>query len=278
VVDRCAEVLAASPDPVLPLASLGSRRPASGADVPSVAISLTVDTPRGIGLGRFIRAGDVLAQSTVVVEVHPGPDTFSDDLGSLEIAPLPLKQNPASTTADLGPDDVQVRNLTDPSNPVAYRFVDRPTGMNEYLVDAATTRIVFGAPQTAGEKLEVTHWTVTWRDDVRGDRYRGLLTFEVWAQSASEVDGLARKLQGRLDGLSPLTREKGFSLLRPTDLDPAQNVLYQPATGTAFPVWKQRLTYRFVFEYEEGGELSSAGPIKRIDVDVARPRESFVVP
>ena len=278
VVDRCAEVLAAAPDPVLPLASLGSKRPATGADMPSVAMSLALDTPRGIGFGRFIRAGDVLAQSVDVVAVTSGPDTFSVDLRSLKIAPPPLKRNPSSAAPDFGPDDVQVRNVTDLAHPVAYRFVDRPLAKDEYLIDLDLASVVFGAPQTPGDKLELTHWTVTWRDDVLGDRYRGLLVLEVWAHSPAEVDLVARKLQSRLAGSTTLTRDKGFMLLRPADLDPAENVLYQPAGGSAFPVWKQRLTYRFVFEYEEGGALSSAGPIKRIDVDVTRPRESFAAP
>jgi hypothetical protein len=171
VVDRCAEILAATPDPVLPLASLGSRRPSTGADVPAVAMSVAVDTPQGIGFGRLVRP-----------------------------------------------------------------------------------------------------------DDVLGDRYRGLLVLELWAQSASDVDSLSRKVQSRLAGPTSLTREKGFMLVRPADLDPAENVLYQPATGSAFPVWKQRLAYRFVFEYETGAEPTGGGPIKRIDVDVTRPRESFAVP
>src|SRR5947207_5905577 len=118
VVDRCAEVLATSPNPVLPLASLGAKRPATGADVPSVAMSLAVDTPHGIGFGRFIRAGDVLAQSVAIVAVSPGPDTFSADLRVPRIAPLPLKRNPSSTTPDAGPDHVTVRNLTEPAQPV----------------------------------------------------------------------------------------------------------------------------------------------------------------
>ena len=171
VVDRCAEILAAAPDPVLPAPSVGSRRPATEADVPAATISLAVDTPGGIGLGRYIREGDVL-----------------------------------------------------------------------------------------------------------GDRYRGTLTLDLWANSASELDGVARKLQARLTAPSALLREKGFGLLRPADLGPAENTLYQPPTGTAFPVWTQRLSYRFVFEYEEAPVPGDGGTIQRIDVNVAQPPESFVVP
>jgi hypothetical protein len=40
------------------------------------------------------------------------------------------------------------------------------------------------------------------------------------------------------------------------------------ATGSTFPAWKQSLEYKFAFEAEDGGEVSSGIPIKRIDVDM----------
>ena len=181
VVDKCSELLAAQPAPVLPAASIGSRQPSTGAEIPAIAISLTVDEPKGIGFGRFIREGDALTQ------------------------------NPAA-------------------------------------------------------------------GDVRGDRYRGALALEVWGNNAAQVDDVARRLQQRLEGPAELLRAMSFKLLRPASLDPAENVLYQPPTGAAFPVWKQRLSYRFVFEYEEAVAPSGGGPIKRIDVDVTQPPETFAVP
>ena len=56
-------------------------------------------------------------------------------------------------------------------------------------------------------------------------------------------------------------------------LRPAENVSHVPVVGSAFPVWVQTLEYRFTFESEDGGELSSGIPIKRIDVDM----DDFIV-
>jgi hypothetical protein len=142
----------------------------------------------------------------------------------------------------------------------------------------ASAQIVFGGAQLTGEKLEVVHWTVTWRDDIVGDRYRGMLLLELWASSPSQIGTLARRLQQRLQTQLALLRQKGFVALRPASLDPAETSLYEPPSGSAFPVWRQRLSYRFVFEAEEGGELSSGVPIERIAVDVTQPQESFSVP
>jgi hypothetical protein len=278
VVDKCVEVLASQPDPVLPAANLGAKRPASGADIPAISISLAVEDTRGIGFGRFLRSGDALAQHTAIVDVSATPETFSSDLRRLRIAPLPLKKNPAALQADFAGDDVQIRNVTDLGQPLLYRFTPQPTHKEEYRLDVASAQIVFGGAQTTGEKLEVVHWTVTWRDDIVGDRYRGTLFLELWASSLSQIGPLARRLQQRLQTQLTLLRQKGFVALRPASLDPAEASLYEPPSGSAFTVWRQRLSYRFVFEAEEGGELSSGVPIARIDVEVTQPQESFSVP
>ena len=62
-----------------------------------------------------------------------------------------------------------------------------------------------------------------------------------------------------------MLRDKGFSSLQPQSLGPIENVLQSPGAGASFPVWRQELGYKFSFEAEEGGELSSGVPIKRID-------------
>jgi hypothetical protein len=111
-----------------------------------------------------------------------------------------------------------------------------------------------------------------------GDRYSGAMMLEIWATSLSQVDDIARKLQSRLRSSVQLLRQKGFMKLQPASLDPAEYMQYEPPSGSAFPVWKQRLSYRFVFEFEEGGELSSGVPIKQIGVNVKQPQESFSVP
>jgi hypothetical protein len=174
IVDRFGELLSSQPGAVVPAANVGARRPASTAELPMIALSVTADDARGIGLGRFVR--------------------------------------------------------TD------------PTG------------------------------------DVLGDRYRGSLVLEVFAASLADADRLVRNVQARLQTPSELCRSTGFMLLHPSSLDPAENLNDQSPAASNFSVWRQRISYRFVFEYEETAAPTGGGPIKRVDVDVLQPTESFSVP
>jgi hypothetical protein len=279
VIDGFVQVLATSPEPVLPSSHMGAQRPAAASDLPAIAISLILEDSGGIGLGCFVRAGHTVVQHTGVVEVQSTPQTFSTDLRSLRIWPLPLKRNPSSTKRAFSEDDLQIRNVTNPTQPVQYRMVDRPAGKVEYELDIQKALALFGEAQTAGEKLEVVHWTVTWRDDILGDRYRGELTLELWARNLGEADDLSRRLQARLKSNRPLLRQTGFLILQPARLEPLEQVQHDPPAGSPFSAWRQRLGYRFAFECEEGGELSSGVPIKRIDVSTDQQVvESFSIP
>lgn len=278
VIDKLIEVLSTQPDAVLPTSSIGAKRPSTGAEVPAIAVSLVIGNAKGTGLGRFRRAGETVAQNVAIVEVQPAPETFSDDLRSLRLAPLPLKKNPAALTESFSEEDVQVRNVTAPASPITYTLVEQPTQKVEYGLNPYEARIIFGAAQTLGDKLEVVHWTVTWRDEILGDMYSGVLTLEIWANSASQTAEISRGLQTRVQTALSLLRQKGFVKLQPSRLASAEHVLHQPPTGSAFAVWKQELSYAFVFDSQEGGELSSGVPIKRIDVDIKRHApESFSV-
>src|SRR2546429_9253716 len=120
IVDGISHLLAAAPDAVAPPGRIGDRTPAASGDLPSVSISLSIDPPRGDGLGRFLREGHQLTETTTTVDVGTSADSPFVDLKTLHILPLPLKRNPASPTADFSNADVAVRPLTDPINPVAY--------------------------------------------------------------------------------------------------------------------------------------------------------------
>ena len=268
VVDRMAEVLSSQPGAVLTAGSVGRRRPAGSADVPSVAVSLRLEGGGKSGLGRFIRSGDAMTRSGRVVEVRTGLDAFNADLKRLRISPLPLRRNPSSTGAGFTANDLQVRNVTNISRPVEYRMEGEPAARDAFRVDVKRAEIVFGAPQTQGERLEVTHWTVAWRDEVLGDRFRGTMIFELWGSAFAEVEALSRRLQAKLSSDPATLRQKGFLRVAPAGLEPVENVMHTPTVGTAFPVWTQRLEYSFAFEAEEGGEVSSGLPIKRIDVEL----------
>lgn len=273
VIDRLVEALASGADPLLSADRLGAKKPTSSVEVPAVVISLRLDDAKGAGLGRFVRAGDAIVQSTDVIEVAPTVDTFSANLKVLRIAPLPLKRNPSATSTAFGASDLAIKNVTQLNNQIDYIFTDKPTQPTEYTVKTATAEILFGAPQTLGDKLEVTHWTVTWRDEILGDTFRGQLALEVWANSLNQSRDLSRKLQDKLRAERSLLRGKGFVGLKPVSLKAAENLSQIPVTGSAFPVWIQTLEYGFTFEAEDGGELSSGIPIKRINVDV----DDFIV-
>ena len=273
VIDRLVEALASGTAPLLSADRMGPKKPTASVEIPSVVFSLQLDQSKGAGLGRFVRAGDTIVQSTSIVEVAPSIDTFSENLKTLRIAPLPLKRNPGATTTKFGAGDISIKNVTDLNNQINYTFTDKPTQPNEYTVKTATAEIIFGSPQTPNDKLEISHWTVTWRDEILGDIFRGQIVMEVWANTINQSREVSRKLQDKLKQDRSLLRNKGFVDLKPVSLKPAENLTHVPVTGSAFPVWVQTLEYRFTFESEDGGELSSGIPIKRIDIDM----DDFIV-
>lgn len=273
VIDRLAEALTSGANALLTADRLGSKKPAAAIDVPAVVLEASFDTAKGAGLGRFARAGETVVSTTSIIEVQTTVDTFTPDLKTLRISPLPLKRNPSSTSENFSASDIRIRNVTNLANPIDYVLVAPPTTSSEYKVNRATAEIVFGGPQTAGEKLEVTHWTVIWRDEILGDKYSGAITIEVWENSFNLTRDLSRRLQDKLQTERALLRAKGFLKLRPLSLGAIMNVVQPVTIGSAFTAWKQTLVYGFAFEAEDGGELSSGIPIKRIDVEM----DDFIV-
>lgn len=278
VIDRLAEALATEPDALLALSAIGSRRPATGSDLPALTVSLVVDGSRGSGLGRYVGSADGVVSSQAVVVASASPETFSADLRRLRLSPRPVRKNPASTREGFSADDVQIDNVTGPGNPVNYRLTDSPTLRSEFRLEVETAEVAFGAAQTPGDRLDVRHWTIAPREDITGDRYRGTVLLEAYTTSAASTADLSRRLQVRIRTQGDLLRQKGFPALQPTGLDPLESVTLTSLSGSAVAAWKQSLRYRFVFEGAEGGGPSSGIPIERIDVDVPRPSESFSVP
>jgi hypothetical protein len=72
VASNLAEILAHSPDAVLPLGSIGPRVPSNGGELPSIAISLTLDSSVSLGLGRLVRSWDQLPDGDTVREETRG--------------------------------------------------------------------------------------------------------------------------------------------------------------------------------------------------------------
>jgi hypothetical protein len=266
VIDGMVQLLSALPDPLLAAARMGDRVPSAPSDLPSIAISLTVEGKRANGLGSFRREAHQLTQVTSVAPVQAGPDTFSADLKTLQL-PLPLRN----------PGQVQISRVTGPNQPVSYRLTSSPAAVEEFRVDSLRGQAIFGAVQPAGEQLQVISWTQIFREDITGEHSSGAITLEVWGGSAAEVFALGRKLEAKLaDPTGP--RQLGFGVLQSIGLTATENSAYQPAVGSPFPVWKQKLTYKFHFDMELGGAASSGGPIKKINLDLEAQQEAFSVP
>jgi hypothetical protein len=268
VSDKLVEVLTSAPGLSVPAGHIGLKKPANGSELPAVSVALALEEERSQAPGRFIRSGNGLAESRSVVEVKPSESTFFPGLKSLRIAPLPLRKNPSSAGRGFSDNDLHVVNVTNPANPVPYRLVANPMRKEEFKLDAAQARLEFGTAQTMGEVLEIVHWTVVWRDEIRCDRYIGSLALEVWANNFSQVDQVSRGIHDVVRAKRVLLREKGFLKLHPLGIDPADHLLLTPPAGTALPVWRQKLAYKFVFEIDEGGDLSGGVPIKQINVEM----------
>jgi hypothetical protein len=196
------------------------------------------------------------------------PEAFSSDLRRLLVSTLPFRKNPSSRAREFTEEDFRITNVTDASHSVTYRMSPEPSERDEYAIDVAEATITFGASQTVGDRLEIMHWTTTYKEDIQGVTYRGLLNVELWANSLSELSSTSRRLQDRLSSQRVLMRQLGFLKLQAASLAAIEHTLHTPAVGSPFPVWKQPLTYRFAFAAEMPSDLSGVGPIRRIDVDI----------
>jgi hypothetical protein len=267
IVERFAQLVATPPDPVIAASRVGAHTPATQGDLPTIVVSLAIDDQRTTGLGRVTRSGEMITRHSAIVPVQEGPETFSPDLRRLRLSPLPIRKNPASTSRQFSADDLAITNVSDATHPIAYQYLEQPAGPHDYAIDPVHALVNFGGAQTAADTLHVVHWTVTWRDDIEGAAYRGLLNADLWGASIGDVTTLSQKRQDRLVSPRTLMRQLGFSRLQSAGLTAAAQLLHAPSAGSPFPCWRLPLAYRFAFELEWPAEDSSAGPITRIDVN-----------
>ncbi len=267
IVDAFARLVVTPPDPVVATGHAGGRKPTTANELPAVVVSVTIEDQRTTGLGRVMRSGELVTRTSRVVDVAASPDTFSSDLRRVRVAP-PLTKNPASVNRRFTRDDVAVTNVTDPSRPVPYRFASQPSRVDEFTIDATQALLTFGAGQKSGDKLELVYWTLTWRDDIEGTAYRGVMNVDVWGGTFGEVTAAAKSLEDRVASRPDLLRQAGFSRLQGASLHAAEEVLDTGPAGSSFHAWRQLLAYRFAFELERPAQDSSAGPIRQIDVDI----------
>jgi hypothetical protein len=267
IVERLAQFLSMPPDPALGAGRVGARQPATSGDLPALVISLQIDDVKGIGLGRFVREGHTPTRSTSLIEVAAAEeDKFLPGLKTLRISPLPIIRNPDATTPSFSQQDISIRNLTDPNNPRMYQMVDSPSRADEFGVFPSRGEVAFGQPQIQGDRLELMHWTLTWRDDIRADRFSGVVTLEAWSSTFNDLEGVVQRTLAKLRALPDPLRRKGFLRMLSAGLAPATQMRWEPAVGTTMVVYRQAMEFRFTAEIEAGGEISAGGRIRRIDV------------
>jgi hypothetical protein len=259
ITQSLAALLAATPDPVLPVARVAGLRPSLAADLPSLAVGVAIAEASAGSPPRFIREGDQLVRQRRQLVVQPAADGFSADLRTLEL-PVPVRRAPPLSAAE---GDVAIANLTS-GTAVVYSAVNQPGSAAEFRLDFARARVVFGAAQQAGDRLEVSHWTVSFREPLRAELLRGTLRLELWTSSATQATALLARLQDRCAAAT--TRTYGFIKLDAQTVEPAESLQQSSGVGGAFSAWRQRLEYAFAHEYVGGGEDSGGAAIRRIDV------------
>ncbi|MDR5748833.1 hypothetical protein QCE73_37270 [Caballeronia sp. LZ029] len=266
IVDKLALSIASMATPAVSADRIGQVEPMSASQLPCLVVSVAVDDFRGTGLSRFARTGDVVTEQSLVLQVTPGANGFSDDLRSLRLSHLPLKKNPASVPGPFGAADLTVQNVT-AAAPAPYSFVPQPAAVDQFSLDERTATLHFGASQPTGAKLQIVHWTMQWHDDIATTRVRGRLFVDVWDIDPVQLDSVSRKLTtGLFQGEAGL-RTNGFARIALTGLEPISNLTQQPAHGSSFAAWRQRIGCAFIFDHETGGAVSEGVPIERIDVE-----------
>jgi hypothetical protein len=163
-----------------------------------------------------------------------------------------------------------------PSGSIAAR---RPSNLSE--IPAIAVSLTVDEFEALGLGRLIRSWDQlpggdTVREDTRGDRYRGVVSLEIWADSFDQANTISRSLQARLARDATLLREKGFVRLQPAGFEAAESVTGPGPTG--FTAWRQSVSYRFAYEELEGGEVRAGEPIERIGVDLVEPPESFAAP
>src|SRR5688572_29714172 len=97
IVDHFAQLVAATPDPVVAASHVAAQRPSTSGDMPALAVSVAITDQRTTGFGHVIRSGELVTRTTAVVTVAATADTFSPDLRQLRLQSLPLRKNPVSS-------------------------------------------------------------------------------------------------------------------------------------------------------------------------------------
>lgn len=198
VVDRLGKVLASEPA-VVALGAVSTIRPEHQSDMPAITVTLDVSETAGRGLGRIIRARHGIVKNVQTVVVQAGSQfesaTFDQSLTQFKLWPLPVRRNPNAPQGSFGAHDIRVTNLASGDE---YAFSKPPSSSNEFYLDPEVGVLTFGGLQVAGHQLEIEHWTLAWREDIRSELYQRELALSAWGSSYATVDDIFRRLIARL--------------------------------------------------------------------------------
>ncbi len=176
--------------------------------------------------------------------------------------------------------DKLVEVLLVPANPVlssSRMGIKKPSGKSD--VPAVVISLLFENYQSNGigllSRVDIPQQE---RNEILGDRSGGSMSWEIWGTSFEEVDIISRWLQERVKENRAALRQNGFLKLQPASLAYIEKVLHHEPLGSPFTVWKQQLSYKFEFEFEQTSELGDGIPIRQINVDLEKPLvESFSI-
>lgn len=152
----------------------------------------------------------------------------------------------------------------------------RPAVASDVPAIAIGVEVAGEQPRGLGRDLGLD---ATGADSRRGDQYSGTLAFDIYAPNVASSRALADALEQRLAGSREDLRASGFLRLEPIAILPAEQVVHQPAAGSSFAPWRQRLDYRFSCEIEDAPPEEAGGRIRRVEVEMRGDLpDSFSVP
>ncbi len=263
VVDAIAAHLAATLPPPTP--AVGPAQPATSADLPAVAISVTRAEQPLPALGRTpasVMTGALRVTTTIDLAdpvLHlPGEDVslLSPDRRVVHLPHGSVVRADGIGEHPFGAGDLLVRVGATTFPPVA----GAPTAAQVQL-DPQAGILQFLNPLPAAGTMELGYFIGAW--EVRTERHQGEVELEVFAASGAAAADLSAGVDAVLTR-DPIPVATGLRRVEPLGLGP---ITVPPAVlGLVATTRTRVLRYRFSFERIDPVIQTSGGPIIRVDV------------
>jgi len=263
VVDAIAAHLAATLPPPSP--AVGPTQPATGADLPAVAISVTRAEQPLPALGRTpvsVMTGALRVETSIDLAdpvLHlPGEDVslLSPDRRVVHLPHGSVVRADGIGDHPFGTGDLLVR-----VGPTTFPPVAGVPSAAQVQLDAQAGILQFLNVLPAAGTLELGYFIGAW--EVRTERHQGEVEVEVFAASGAVAADLSAAVDAVLTR-DPIPVATGLRRVEPLGLGP---ITVAPAVlGLAATSRSRVLRYRFSFERIDPVIQTSGGPIVRVDV------------